>query len=208
MTNPRVTVSATARREVPPDRFTFSAAVSGVDADVRAARAALAARYVALEQALAELPESAEVRPGELTTWPEGVHPEQRWRVHRGVTVLGDDVTVVGDVLAALVRAPDAELDGPRWSLRPDHPVHSELQTEVVRLARERAERYATALGGTLGRLVELRDPEGGGWYAEAVPVAAAFGRARPDVDDLDFQPVAVTVHAAITATWSLVLPE
>jgi predicted secreted protein len=207
MTAPRVSVRANAERPVAPDSFALFAAVSAVEPEAAAARALLVARYADLEESVAELPESVEVRRGELATWPEGGRRQQRWRVRRSMTLVGHDVSLVADVAAAVARTPEVEIDGPHWNLDRDNPVYADLQADVVRLARARAERYAVALGGTLGRLIELSDPEGGSFGGLEVAMASAAG-GGPDIGELDFTPEEVTVHASVNATWALVLPE
>lgn len=206
---PRVTVSASAERAVAPDSFTLVATVTGVAAEQQAARNALAARYTQLEQAAAGLPETIEVRRGELSSWRETDRRQVRWHVHRSMSVTGTDVARVGEVLTVLATVADVEIMGPHWSLDRENPVYAELQSDVVRQARDRAERYAAALGGTLGRLIELSDPDGEpGMRGRAFAVSAGGRPAGVDIGDLDYRPETVTVHASVTASWSLVLPD
>jgi uncharacterized protein YggE len=208
MDAPKVTVSASAEQAVAPDSFTLVATVAGVAADAHAARESLALRYSQLEDAAAGLPETVEVHRGELTAWGEAGRRQPRWHVRRSMSLAGTDLSLVGDVVAALATVDDVGIEGPHWNLDRDNPVHAELQADVVRQARARAERYATALGGTLGRLIELSDL-GGGFGGGAYAVAAAgFPGEASNIGDLDFTPESVTVHAAITASWSLVLED
>lgn len=98
-------------------------------------------------------------------------------------------------------------LNGPYWEVSIDSPVYGELQAEAVRAARLRAERYAAALGVTLGSLVELRDPgTGNGPPRHGVTLFSSAGEPAGDFAAMDFDPHTLTVYASVQATWALVV--
>jgi uncharacterized protein YggE len=202
---PTVSVSVSAQLEVPPDTFVVIASASASLADSTAALHGLVARYSKLEEAAANLPASVEVRHGELTNWPEG-GKRKLWHARRSMTLVGRDTSVVAEVANALAAIPDISIEGPMWQIDRDNRAYGELQSDAVDEARARAERYAAALGGTLGQVVELSDPEGA--HIFHVGMAARASAAGPGVDSLDLSPQTVTITATVTARWYVVLPD
>lgn len=136
------------------------------------------------------------------------------WRADRIVGCrAGEDIGLLlrepaqlEEVLAALVMAEPTDLHGPRWILRDPAAAQREAQQRAVADARERAEGYATALGGTLGPLRLLSEvPEHGG-----TPIAyrmAARESAAPDIRELGLEPEPVRVTARCATRWALLLP-
>jgi predicted secreted protein len=205
---PTVSVSASLEREIAPDKYTISARVTGEGNDTRAATAELVSRYRKLESAAKKFPGSVEVRHSSIASWP-GWGKRAKASAHRTMTVIGTDPATAGDVADRVAAVAGVALDGPHWELGDDNPSFAQLQADVVHEARDRAARYAAALGGSLGRLVELRDPQAGGghrMYAAAAP--AMFRGGDPEVSDLDLSPQPITISATIEATWYVDLPE
>ncbi|MDT4911213.1 MAG: uncharacterized protein QOC66_341 [Pseudonocardiales bacterium] len=204
---PRVTVSANAQGAALPDSFVITARVAAHAGDTAKAAKTLITRYAQLEAAVARLPASVEIGHGPMTNWPDGAK-RSNWHAERTMTLTGADLALVGEVANTVAAVPDVALDGPHWRLGPDAAVHAELQGRVVHEARTRAERYAATLGGVLGRLVELRDEGGSHFHMQTASMDSWRGGGPPDVASLDLTPQQVEVHAAVTATWYLVLPE
>jgi uncharacterized protein len=136
------------------------------------------------------------------------VHDE--WRGNRvvgcraaeDVVLRLDDVGALEEVLGAVVRSEPAALNGPNWSLTDPAAARRAAQEGAVADARDRAEGYAAALGGTLGALRRLSEA------AEHVAVPAMMRMARaevtPDVRELGLEPEPVRVTAHCTTTWEL----
>lgn len=124
-------------------------------------------------------------------------------RAQEEIGLLVTDVAVLEPVLSALIAAEPTDLNGPRWVLADPDAARREAQRRAVADARDRAEGYAVALGGTLGpllRLSEATDHHGG-------PVAfrmAAHEVAAPDVRDLGLEPEPVRVSVRCTTAWVL----
>jgi uncharacterized protein YggE len=203
---PTVSVHATAHLDVTPDSFVLYASVSGTGSDSAAALQDLAGRYAQLEDAASRLPASVEVRHGELHSWSDG-RKRDGWHAQRTATLTGRDTAAVAAVAGALGELAGLGLNGPEWRVDRDNRAYGEVQQDAVEEARARAERYAAALGGSLGRLVELSDPEGAHGFA---PVAMAMhSRAEEaDLGMLDYSPQQVTLSATVQARWYLVLPD
>jgi uncharacterized protein len=207
-TLPTVAVTANAQREVVPDSFVLTGRVSTRSADSTTALTELAARYRQLETAVAALPPTFEIRHEAINNWPEGGR-RQLWHATRAITVTGRDVAAVADAATAMASVPDVALEGPLWRVDRDNPAYAEMQAEAVHAARARAERYAAALGGTLGRLVELSDPGADGMhYAMRAHGLAAGGAEAMDIAGIDLSPQPIEIMAAVNATWFLVLPD
>lgn len=109
----------------------------------------------------------------------------------------------LSDLVVALAGLPGAEVDGPWWSLRRDSPLHREARVDAVRAAVTRARDYATALGATLGDLLELSDTDGGLGQMPRMFAMSPSGGDRP-APELDLEPQPQTVTANVTARFAL----
>jgi uncharacterized protein YggE len=207
MPPPTISVSANVEREIEPDTYTVTARVTGEGKDAKSATADLVRHYRELESSAKSFPSTVEVRHGAIASWP-GWGRRPRASAHRTMTVTSSDATTVGDVADALAAVEGAAIEGPYWRLDRDNPAYAQLQTDVVGEVRGRAERYATALGGALGRLVELRDPESSGGHNYHGAVLAARAAGGPEVSSLDLSPQPITIRAAVDATWYVELPD
>jgi uncharacterized protein len=206
---PTVAVSATARREVAPDRVELHAQVSTSNREARAALATLVDRYGTLERIAEGFPAAVTVEHGPVSRWASG-DKHRMFEASRRMTVRSSDVALVAELADALTGPDVAQVSGPYWSVSRENVAHDELQAEAVHEARRRAERYAAALDGTLGALVELSDPGTGGDF-HAMPVAAAAmmrrGGSDPEMSDLDLTPQPQELAATVNARWALTLP-
>ena len=68
-----------------------------------------------------------------------------------------DDVGALEEVLAALVASEPAALNGPTWLLADPAAARRAAQERAVADARDRAEGYAAALGGSSARCCGCR---------------------------------------------------
>ncbi len=146
-----------------------------------------------------------------VTVLHRRLHVHDQWRGNRVVGCRAtedvglrlDDVGALEEVLAALVRSEPATLDGPSWTLVDRTAARRVAQQRAVADARDRAEGYAAALGGTLGpllRLSEAADHDG----APRMRMVAAHAEAAPDVRELGLEPEPVRVSAHCTTAWQL----
>lgn len=124
-------------------------------------------------------------------------------RATEDVALVVEDVAAIEDVLAALVTAEPAALNGPRWMLHEPAAALREAQRKAVADARDRADGYAAALGGLLGRLLRLTEAnEAGGPGPMMMRARAEAGPV--DVAELGLEPEPVRVTARVTTTWAL----
>lgn len=122
--------------------------------------------------------------------------------------VLVTDVTILDELLNALIGTEPADLSGPQWSLADRSTAFREAQAAAVEDARSTALGYVAALGGRLGPLLKLDDTSGHGSYAgESVRFAMAAaprGGPAPDMAELSLEPQPVTVPATCSIAWEL----
>ncbi|MDT4984526.1 MAG: uncharacterized protein QOF95_2016 [Pseudonocardiales bacterium] len=219
MSQPTVAVSATVQRAVAPDSYSVVAIAVARAADSTTAAAHLTTRFGELEAVVNGLPHLAlKVEQGGLAVHPDwdaqpygGDKAPTGWRASRQLSLEGRDVRQVAELVGALGRVPDVEIGGPRWQLDRDNPAHAELAAEAVHEAIARAGRYATALGGSLGRLVELTDIGMGGGVREmavSLALAGSSKAAGPGLETLDFTPQPLDVSASVQGRWYLTLPD
>lgn len=124
-------------------------------------------------------------------------------RAGEDIGLLLTDPAALEEVLTALIGAEPTDLNGPRWQLTDPAAAQREAQHRAVADARERAEGYAAALGGTLGplrRLSEAPDHAMPVMYARA---AAAEMSAPLDVRELALEPEQVRVTSRCTTSWT-----
>jgi uncharacterized protein YggE len=219
VTTPTVAVRGSARRNAPPDFY-----VLGVGVDVRGSDAAsvtdeLARRFVWVDEAFSGVTtndvtlERGPVSVRRTMSWDGAKNPVAEWVASRGIRLVGRDARRVSAFMAlvdGLTRDVDGvTLDGPHWQLDDDNRVHAEVQLDAVRDAQTRAARYAEAVGGSLGDLVEIADPNvrdrGPVFLTRAI---TAMGmQAAGGLQDMDFTPQDVEVAATVEGRWVIALP-
>jgi uncharacterized protein len=113
----------------------------------------------------------------------------------------------VGELLVALGRLDDVEVNGPSWGLRPDSPAHERARLAAVSDAVRRARSYAAAFGAQLIALLEVSDPGIGG---SGLRVAAGMAALSSEAGDLalDVTPVRSEVRAAVEVRFAMSEPE
>jgi uncharacterized protein len=209
---PTVAVHGVAERSVAPDSYNLVARVAVEAEQTQAAAEALTERFAALEATIAQLGHlNLEVERTGVSMYEDGKPLGSRgntWHASRAMTLTGHDTSQVAEVAGALGRLPDVAIEGPQWQVEPDNPVHAEIQADAVREALARAQRYAAALGGTLGRLVELSDTGMGGGRAMRFAASAMDMGGRPGLESMDFTPQPVEISAAVQGRWYLTLAE
>lgn len=88
-----------------------------------------------------------------------------QWRVRNRVEVRVRDTEKVADVLDAATDAGANSISGVRYAVEDLHKVRAQARERASKIAREKAEQLAKALGGTLGRLIAVRDGGSRGWW-------------------------------------------
>jgi uncharacterized protein YggE len=94
-----------------------------------------------------------------------GEHTEQGWQ-HRGyrgssrLAVRLEDAELASRLVTEAAERLELGIDGPAWRIAYDNPGHAEARRLASHDARRRAEEYAAALGGRIGSIVSVAEPE------------------------------------------------
>ena len=202
MAEPVVTVRGEASLECPPDLGTVTVTVqrSGATAELVRGELALAAGDLARQlQPFAgglESSSSGGVHVGPVFSSPDGLRLTG-YRGSSAATLVVADFDVLSPLVAALMVVPQVQVDGPWWSLRPQHPLQQQARLDAIADARRRANDYAAAFGATIVDLLEVSDLEGGfGGGPRRFAQAARMTGGEPA---LDFEPAPQTVSAQVT---------
>ena len=110
------------------------------------------------------------VAKGDRATTGVSVHEEfdhspkgRRSLGHRAVsrvTVRLTDHQLIGRLVTQTTQELAARVDGPRWQIAPDNPVHLEAARLAAAHAELKARAYAEGVGAELGPLLRLAEPE------------------------------------------------
>ncbi len=211
MSEPRpiVAVRGSATRAAPPDSYALAVSVEARGPDAAAVNRDLAERFAEVDRALGAGSADVTVARGPLSVRrelrPSDGEPIAEWVARRSLTLTGTDPQRAGDVVGAVgelvERVTGLGIDGPSWRLDDDNAVYGQVQQDAVAEARRRAERYAAAVGGRLGRLVEVADAGTGGAVRMATYLSAPGG-----LGSMDFTPEPVEVSATVEARWLIEL--
>ena len=204
---PRVVVRGEAVAEVLPDSADLVATVQVRDRRRDRALELLAAR----QQELSALLDGHRAALGPVATDVVAVFPEagDGGRVSGSVATTTTrarvtDVAVAGELAVAVAALEDVSVHGPHWRVSRAHPVHQQVRTDAVQDAVVRARAYATAFGGRLTGLVEVRDagvPGGGGVLAASFAMPRA--KAAPEL-----QPAPQEVLGQVEVTFTMSVPD
>jgi uncharacterized protein YggE len=125
--------------------------------------------------------------------------------VHTRLTLGRTDA--VGDLVVALGRLDDVEVDGPNWRLRRDSPAVERARLEAVRDAVSRARQYAAAFGAELTSLLEISDAglSGGGVRVAGAMTSMARFESAPQ---LDLTPARQEVHGVVEVRFAMSEPD
>jgi uncharacterized protein YggE len=113
----------------------------------------------------------------------------------------------VGDLVVALGRLDDVDVDGPAWRLRTDSAAVERARLEAVGDAVRRARQYAAAFGAELTALLEVSDTgmSGGGVRVAGATASMARFESEPH---LDLAPARQEVHGAVEVRFSMSEPD
>jgi uncharacterized protein YggE len=116
-------------------------------------------------------------------------------------------IDAVGDLVVALGRLDDVEVDGPDWRLRPDSPAVEQARLDAVRDAVHRARQYAAAFGAELTALLEVSDVGTSGSGFRVAGAMASMARFE-NGPQLDLTPARQEVHGAVEVRFAMSEPE
>jgi uncharacterized protein len=149
-----------------------------------------------------------------LETTRVSVHPEVRDRRAPGESVASVSsrltlgrLDAVGDLVVALGRLDDVEVEGPVWRLRPDSPVVEQARLDAVRDAVRRGRQYAAAFGAELTSLLEVSDTGSPGGAFRVAGAVASMARFEGE-PHLDLAPARQEVHGAVEVRFAMSEPD
>jgi uncharacterized protein YggE len=208
MSKPVVTVRGEAQLEAPPDRAGLSVTLHASGESADQTRAELAAASGTVSAVLREFAAALE------RSSTSGLHVSPVFNRRTPTRITGytgtfrsslvvQDFEALSPLIQALARLPDSQLDGPWWSLRPDHPVHREVRLAAIADARHRADDYAAAFGATVSELIEVSDLDRG--FSGGRQRLAAFAESgMADDASFAFEPEVQTVSGQVTVSFTL----
>ena len=181
----RVVVSGDALVQARPDTARISLAVVTQAQSALAAQQENARRSEAMVRALrAAAGAGAEVETSGYSLQPQYTYRENQTPVIRGyegrntVTVTLGDLSKVGPVIDAATAAGANNIDNLAFTLRRDEPARDQALAAATREALRKAQVMAVALGGRVGRIVELQEASIGRPPVPVYDMAQARGMA------------------------------
>jgi uncharacterized protein YggE len=165
----RVVVSGDALVQARPDTATISVAVVTQAQRALAAQQENARRSEAMVRALkAAAGAGAEIETSGYSLQPEYTYRENQTPLIRGyearntVSVTLGDLSKVGPVIDAATAAGANNIDSLSFTLRRDEPARDQALAAATREALRKAQVMAVALGGRVGRIVEVQEASAG----------------------------------------------
>jgi len=165
----RVTVSGDSLVQARPDTAMISLAVVTQAQTALAAQQDNARKSEAMVRALkAAAGAGAEVETSGYSLQPQYNYRENQQPIIRGyearntVTVTLGDLTKVGPVIDAATAAGANTIDNLAFTLRRDEPARDQALAQATREALRKAQVMAQALGGRVGRIIEVQEASAG----------------------------------------------
>lgn len=212
MSAPIVTVRGQAQLEVPPDLATLSFTVHSAGDSAEQTRVELAEASGRTRDLLSEHASAIE------RSSTSGLHVAPVFSRRSGTKITGyrgsfstqvvvHDFDALSGIVFDLTPLPNSQIDGPRWSLRPDNVAYRAVRLEAIADARRRADDYAAAFGASVIDLAEVSDLEPG--FA-APREMLAFGMARDMAEEpvFEFEPATQTVSGQVTVRFTISTPD
>jgi len=211
MTTPIVTVRGEAELEVPPDLAALRITLHGSGSDARSVWAALSRAgdglTALLDRHAAAIEERATVHAHVSPVFGRrGQTKITGYRGSRQTRVVVHDFEALSPLLLGVAELPDAQADGPEWSLRRDNPAHREARLAAIEDARSRAADYAAGFGGRISELIEVSDLDDPGHGGGPRPMALFARGSGPESDQIELQlePEPQRVTGRITVRFGL----
>jgi uncharacterized protein YggE len=194
----RVVVSGDSLVEARPDTATISVAVVTQAQRALAAQQENARRSEAMVRALkAAAGAGAEVETSGYSLQPQYTYRENQTPLIRAyearnvVSVTLGDLSKVGPVIDAATAAGANNIDSLAFTLRRDEPARDQALAAATREALRKAQVMAVALGGRVGRIVEVQEASAG----RPMPIyeqQATVGRAASKTMEMAQTPVEI----------------
>lgn len=183
-----LSVSANAEASRVPDVATISAGVVTQAVDGNAAMRQNAEQMAKVMAAI----KAAGIAEKDIQTSGINLSPQYRYVENEAPKITGfqasntvnlkvRDIAKLGKVLDALAAQGSNQINGPSFEIDQPEPVYDEARLAALKKAQARAETYAKSLGLKVRRIVSISEGGGGGF--QPMPMMAAMGRAKAEMD-------------------------
>ena len=191
-----------------PDVAIISA---GVVTQSRDARTAMTDNTTAMARVLAAL-RGAGVANRDMATAQISLNPQYRYvenqppvvtgyQATNSVTVRFRDIAKSGAILDALVAAGANQINGPTLTLDKPQAAQDEARADAIKIARARAELYASAAGLTVKRIVVINEM---GEISRPMPMLQARGVASDMAAKSEIVPGEQDIGVSVSVTFEL----
>ena len=126
------------------------------------------------------------------------------YRAQNTVTVTFDDLSVIGDILAAVTEAGADSVYGPTWTLSDDNPAVTTALSRALANARMKAEAIAADQGVGLGDAIIISESSASQVYPVYDTRAEAAAGIDGSVTPPSISPQNMEVTASVTVTYRM----
>ena len=126
------------------------------------------------------------------------------YRAQNTITVEFKDLSVIGDVFAAMTEAGADSVSGPTWELSDDNAAITTALSKAIANARMKAEAIAADQGLRLGETLIISESSATNWYPLYSDLRATPETAGGSVTPPPIIPQNIEVTAAVTVTYRI----
>jgi uncharacterized protein YggE len=207
-----IIVMGSGKVTTPPDEATIQVTVEN---DGATAAAALDANSKDMQGVLdrlkAEGIADSAIETANVVVYPNRFYDQQSgqekttgYRAQNTVTVTFGDLSLIGDVYAAMTEAGADSVSGPNWQLSDDGPAVTAALTRAIANARVKAEAIAADQGVQLGDALTISESSVSQPYLAYSEKAAVGLRADSSVAPPPISPENMEVSASVTVTYRM----
>jgi uncharacterized protein YggE len=207
-----IIVSGTGKVTTLPDEATIQVAVENDGATAAEALDANSAdTQKVLDRLKAEGVADKDIETTGVVVFPNRYYDSQTnqekttgYRAQNTVTVTFHDLTVIGDVFAAVTEAGADNVYGPNWLLSDDNTAITEALTKAVANARMKGEALAADQGVKLGEVLVINESSAANWYPIYGGRETASYATDESVKAPPINPENLEVTATVTVTYRM----
>jgi uncharacterized protein YggE len=207
-----IIVMGSGKVTTPPDEATIQVTVEN---DGATAAAALGANSKDMQRVLdrlkAEGIADSAIETANVVVYPNRYYDQQSgqekttgYRAQNTVTVAFSDLSLIGDVYAAMTEAGADSISGPNWQLSGDNPAVTTALTRAIANARIKAEAIAADQGMQLGEALTISESSESQPYLVYAEKVAAGMRSDSAVAPPPISPQNMEVSASVTVTYRM----
>jgi uncharacterized protein len=207
-----IVVMGTGKVTTPPDEATIQVTVEN---DGATAAEALDANSKGMHRVLDRLKTEgiadSAIETANVVVYPNRYYDQQSgqekttgYRAQNTVTVTFGDLSLIGDVYAAMTEAGADSVSGPSWQLSDDSPAVTAALSKAIANARGKAEAIAADQGVLLGEALVISESAVSQPYLVYAEKAAAGMRTDSSVTPPPISPENMEVSASVTVTYRM----